>query len=63
MLTHPYIASEMARERQRDMLARAERHHLAHQVAGPSRAGRGARRIRPLPRLFRLAPRPAAAQS
>jgi hypothetical protein len=63
MLTHPYIAGQLARERQRDMLTRAERHHLAHQAAGPPRAGRGARRIPPLRRLFRLASRPAAAQS
>lgn len=63
MLTHPYIAGQLARERQRDMLTRAERQHLAHQAAAPSRAGRGARRIRPLRRLFRLASRPAAAQS
>jgi hypothetical protein len=63
MFTPPYIASEMARERQRDTLARAERQHVAHQVPGPLRAGRGARRIQPLRRLFRLASRPAAAQS
>lgn len=63
MFTHPYIAGQVTQERQRDMLARAQRQHLAHQAAGPPRAGRGARRIRPLRRLFRLASRPAAAQS
>lgn len=31
MFTHPYIASQLARERQRDMQAQAEQQHLRRQ--------------------------------
>ena len=50
MFTHPYIGSELARERQRDMLAYAGQQRLARRCRAKSRttrhAGRPGRRIR-----------------
>jgi hypothetical protein len=45
MMHHPYIAQQLAAERQRDMLDRANRHRLAR----AARAARAARPARPAP--------------
>ena len=49
MFTHPHIASQLASERQRDLLAVASRQRQARQLRGttaPSRrAGRPSRRL------------------
>jgi hypothetical protein len=63
MFTHPYIASQLTAERQREMLARAHQQRLARQLRGLARAARRAqradrRRTRPLKRT-----RPAALPS
>jgi hypothetical protein len=42
MFTHPHIGSQLARERQRDMLARADQQRLARPLRGPARASRRA---------------------
>jgi hypothetical protein len=44
MFTHPYLASELARERQRDMLAQADRQRQARQLRDLVRASRRAER-------------------
>jgi hypothetical protein len=44
MFTHPYRASGLARERQRDLLAQADQQHLARQLRDLARASRGAER-------------------
>ena len=50
MFTHPYLASQLARERQRDMLAQADQQRLARQLRDLARtspqAGRTERRTR-----------------
>ena len=60
MFTHPYLASQLARERERDMLAQADQQRLARQLRDLARASRQAtsRTAYPLPRLARC--RPAA---
>jgi hypothetical protein len=40
MYTHPHISSQLARDRQRDRLARAEQQRLARQLITPSRPAR-----------------------
>ena len=63
MFTHPYLASQLATERQRDMLARADQQRLARQLRGLARASRGAARAqRRLARPVRRS-RPAALPS
>lgn len=42
MFTHPYIASQLARERQRDMQTQADNHRLARQFRDLARASRRA---------------------
>ena len=42
MFTHPYIGSQLARERQRDMLAQAHQQRLARQFRDLARASRRA---------------------
>ncbi len=46
MFTHPHPASELARERQRDMLARADQQRLVRQLRDLARASRRAQRAR-----------------
>jgi hypothetical protein len=50
MFTHPYFASQLARERERDMLAQADQQRLARQLRDLARtsrqAGRTERRTR-----------------
>jgi hypothetical protein len=63
MFTHPYIGSQLARERQRDMLAQAGQQRLARQFrehARPSRRAEGTERSlrRAVRTVLRL--RPAA---
>jgi hypothetical protein len=43
MYMHPYTASQVARERQRDMLAQADHHRLARQLRQHARASQDAR--------------------
>jgi len=65
MTMHPYIGSQNSRERQREMLARAERRRLERQLSdlarASRRAGAGGRRRRRAQRtiapLARLLPR------
>ena len=42
MFTHPYIGSQLARERHRDMLARADQQRLVRQARDLARASRRA---------------------
>jgi hypothetical protein len=60
MFTHPHIASQLASERQRDLLAAASRQRQARQLRGTAaasqRAGRPRRR---LAGAFRFGRRPA----
>jgi hypothetical protein len=37
MYTHPYLATEMARYRQQEILTQAGRHHLAAERRAPAR--------------------------
>ena len=54
MFTHPYIASQLARERQRDMLAQASQQRLARQLRHLARSSRHAQRAgRPVTRVLR----------
>ena len=57
MFNHPYLSSELVRERQRDMLAHAERDRLRRQSRTRPRAwqqnGQAGRRLRRLLRLWR----------
>jgi hypothetical protein len=54
MVTHPYIASQLARERQRDMLAQASQHRLARQLRHLARSSRHTQRAgRPVTRVLR----------
>ena len=50
MYQHPYIASQVAKQRQREILAQAEQHRRARQVLAlaraSQRAGRAEHRIR-----------------
>ena len=63
MFTHPYISSQLARDRQRETLAHAGQQRLVRQLREDARASRsaardGRRMTRPLRRL-----RPAALPS
>jgi hypothetical protein len=40
MFIHPYMSSQLARERQRDMLAQADQHRLARELREHARASR-----------------------
>ena len=63
MFTHPYIGSQLARERQRDMLAQAHQQRLARQFRDLARASRRAEpACRRMTRVFRRT-RPAALPS
>jgi hypothetical protein len=54
MFTHPCIASQLARERQRDMLAQASQQHLARQLRHLARSSRHTQRAgRPATRVLR----------
>ena len=44
MYTHPYLARELARERQRDMVAQADQQRLARQLRDLGRASHRAER-------------------
>jgi hypothetical protein len=44
MFTHPYIGSQLARERQRDMLAQVGQQRLIRQLRDLARASRRAER-------------------
>lgn len=44
MNMHPYVASQLAHERRRDLLAQAERQRLVQQLRALSRASRRAER-------------------
>jgi hypothetical protein len=44
MFTHPYLASEITRERQRDMLAQADQQRLVRQLRDLARASRRTQR-------------------
>ena len=60
---HPYLASQLARERPRDMLIQADQQRLARQLRDLARASRGAARAqRRLTRPVRRS-RPAALPS
>jgi hypothetical protein len=48
MIHHPYIAQQLAAERQRDMLDRASRHRQPR-AARAARTARSARAARPVP--------------
>ena len=50
MFTHPYLASQLARERERDMLAQAGQQRLARQLRDLARASRQAGRTQQRPR-------------
>jgi hypothetical protein len=63
MFTHPYIASQLARERQREMMAQASRRRLVRQLREHAGATQRAQRaVRRMPRVFRRI-RPAALPS
>ena len=51
MFTHPYLSSQIASYRHRDMIASAEQHRLARQLRAQARASRPARRAQRL-RVF-----------
>ena len=54
MFTHPYIGSQLARERQREMLAQANQQRLVQQLREHARTTQRAQRaVRRIPRLFR----------
>ena len=54
MFTHPYVASQLAREHQRDMLAEASQQHLARQLRHLARSSRDTQRVgRSVTRVFR----------
>lgn len=59
MITHPYISSQIASDRHREMVANAEQHRLVRQfraqVRASRHAGRAARRLR---RSLRIATSP-----
>lgn len=63
MFIHPYLGSQLARERQRDMLAQAHQQRLARQFRDPARASRRAEPAgRRMTRVFKRT-RPAALPS
>ena len=63
MFTHPYLGRQLARERQRDMLAQAHEQRLARQFRDLARASRRAEPVgRRMTRVFRRT-RPAALPS
>ena len=63
MFTHPYIGSQLARERQREMLAQADQQRLVRQLREHARATRRAQRAgRRITRLLKRT-RPAALPS
>jgi hypothetical protein len=52
---HPYLASQVAKERQRDMLAHAEKHNRAALAAAAAKGGRQpAKSPRPRPAILRV---------
>ena len=54
MFTHPHIASQIAHERQRDMLAQASQQRLARQLRYLARSSRHTHRAgRPVTRVLR----------
>lgn len=56
---HPLIAGQIAADRHREMLAKAEQERLARQVVAMARAQRAERALRPRRRarlVFRLRP-------
>ncbi len=63
MFTHPYVGSQLARERQREMLAQAGQQRLVRQLReharAPRRAVRAGRRTTRLLRRTRPAALPA----
>jgi hypothetical protein len=60
---HPLITSQIAADRQRDMLAQAEQERLARQVVAMTRAARRAERaVRPRRQAARLVFRPRPEQ-
>jgi hypothetical protein len=63
MFTHPYLGSQLARERQRDMLAQADQQRLVRQFRDLARASRRAEPAgRRMTRVFKRT-RPAALPS
>jgi hypothetical protein len=67
MTMHPYISGEHIRERQREMMAAAERRRVARQLSDMARASRRAeagrrRQRRAIPGLTRVLPRRWAAR-
>jgi hypothetical protein len=50
MFTHPYIASQLARQRQHDMLAQAEQQRLRRQLRDPASTPQRAEGTSPLRR-------------
>ena len=63
MFSHPRLGSQLARERQRDLLAQAGQQRLARQLGDLARASRRAAPARrPMTRVFKRT-RPAALPS
>lgn len=61
MFMNPYISGELARERQRDMLATAEHQQLARQFRAQRRTAESGERLgRRLRSVLRAAARPRA---
>lgn len=55
---HPYLASQLTSERQRDLLAHAQQQRTAHRLAAPHKASRRAERAeRRARRALRIAAR------
>ena len=53
MFTHPYIGSQFARERQRELVAQANQQRLIQQLRQSARAAKRAQRaVRQLPRTL-----------
>lgn len=64
MFSHPYLASELAREQQRDMLAQADQQRLVRQLRDLARASRRAQRAsRRMTRSFKRSRRLAVLPS
>ena len=61
MITHPHLATALARERQRDLLARAAQQRLARHCRAHARPPRHTAPARPrMPRFLLRRSRPAA---